>query len=115
MYRRLKTKLFESNRQSISTYFIIAILVFLMGTLEGHAQNNTVTGLVVDKNNEPLLGVSVIVKGTKRAGISDFDGMYSIQAKKGDVLQFSFMGYSKSDVKVYNNNTINVTLDYDIS
>ncbi|MDO6736342.1 TonB-dependent receptor [Wenyingzhuangia sp. 2_MG-2023] len=89
------------------------VLVFMMGTLAGNAQKNRVTGLVTDKNNEPLLGVNVLVKGTNKASMTDFDGMYSIQAKKGEVIEFSLIGFKTLKMKVYGNNTMNVSLEED--
>tara|TARA_B110000902_G_scaffold264468_1_gene346051 strand:- start:510 stop:3353 length:2844 start_codon:yes stop_codon:yes gene_type:complete len=50
--------------------------------------------------NTPLLGVSVIVKGTNIGNSSDFEGMYTINAKIGDILVFTYLGYQTKEVKV---------------
>ncbi|MDO6801353.1 TonB-dependent receptor [Wenyingzhuangia sp. 1_MG-2023] len=113
MYSGLKSVLSKSSRKSICRYFTATVLFFIMGTLASNAQKNTVTGLVTDKNNEPLLGVNVLVKGTNKAGMTDFDGMYSIQAKKGQVIEFSLIGFKTLKVNVYGNKTINVSLEED--
>lgn len=63
------------------------------------AQEKTVTGVVSDKNG-PLPGVNVLVKGTTRSAQTDFDGKYTIKAKTGEVLVFSFTGYNTSSVTI---------------
>lgn len=59
-----------------------------------------VTGVVTDEGKNPLPGVSVIVKGTTKGTATDFDGNYEIQAKEGDVLEFSFIGFHSESRKV---------------
>lgn len=68
----------------------------------------TITGIVSDDLG-PIAGASVIVKGTKRGTTTDFDGKYSIKAKIGDILEFSYVG-SKETRKVGKSNVINVKL-----
>ncbi|KPM33094.1 TonB-dependent receptor plug [Croceitalea dokdonensis DOKDO 023] len=65
---------------------------------EGAQQN--VQGVVTDETGVPLLGVSIIIKGSTRGVTSDFDGNYSIPAKPGDVLQFSFIGFEDVEITV---------------
>lgn len=59
-----------------------------------------VTGKVTDQDNSPLPGASIVVKGTAKGVSSDFDGNYEIQAKEGDVLEFSFVGFQPQTKKV---------------
>ena len=59
-----------------------------------------VTGSVSDDSSNPLLGVSVIVKGTQVGAISDFDGNYSIEASNGDTLVFSYIGFDTQEVLI---------------
>lgn len=49
----------------------------------------TVSGLITDQNGDPVIGVTVLVKGTPNGVITDLDGKYSIKAATGAVLQFS--------------------------
>ncbi len=55
--------------------------------------NKNITGKVTDAYGKPMIGVLVQVKGTTRGSISGTNGDYTIEAKKGDTLVFSFMGY----------------------
>jgi TonB-linked SusC/RagA family outer membrane protein len=73
------------------------------------AQEMTISGVVSD-NSGPIPGVNIIVKGTKKSTQSEFDGKYSISAKKGDVLLFSFAGMESSSVNVGSSNNINVVM-----
>ncbi|WBL22737.1 SusC/RagA family TonB-linked outer membrane protein [Zunongwangia sp. HRR-M8] len=71
---------------------------------------NMIEGLVKDTNGTPLLGVNVLIKGTSIGTTTDFDGKYSIEAKPGDVLTFSFVGMNTVSKEVGNENILNVTL-----
>lgn len=76
------------------------------------AQQKTVSGTVSDDNGT-LPGVSVLIKGTTVGTETDFDGKYTIKAKSGDVLSFSYVGYVTVEKVVGTSNSINVTLKED--
>lgn len=86
-------------------------VVFLLSSTLAFAQNK-VTGTVTDKAGEPLIGVNVLESGTSNGCITDIDGKYSLNVEKGKTLIFSFIGYSKQEVKV-TQNVINVTMNED--
>ncbi|WP_124980723.1 vWA domain-containing protein [Nonlabens xiamenensis] len=69
----------------------------------------TITGTVSDADG-PLFGATVVVKGTKKATTTDYDGKYTIQASIEDSLIFSFSGYDSQEVLVGNQREINVQL-----
>ncbi|KVV15446.1 TonB-dependent receptor [Flavobacterium sp. TAB 87] len=73
------------------------------------AQEIKITGVVTDESNATLPGTTIIVKGTAKGTTSDFDGSYSITAKMGDVLQFSYVGLETKSWTV-TGNSLNVTL-----
>ncbi|WP_414000286.1 SusC/RagA family TonB-linked outer membrane protein [Flavobacterium sp. W1B] len=73
------------------------------------AQEKTVSGIVSDATG-PVPGVNVVVKGTNRSVQTDFDGKYSIKAKIGEVLEFSFVGMKNSSATVGASSSINVTM-----
>src|SRR6476620_7044847 len=73
------------------------------------AQEKTITGVVSDASG-PLPGVNVVVKGTTKGVSTGFDGAYSIKAKEGDVLVYSFMGMNEVSKTVGASNTINTIL-----
>ncbi|SHH34907.1 VWA domain-containing protein [Flavobacterium defluvii] len=78
------------------------------------AQERTITGIVSDEANVALPGVTVQIKGTKKNTQTDFDGKYTIQAKKGDALVFSYIGMDTQTIFVKNSNVINVKLKSNI-
>ncbi len=73
------------------------------------AQEKTVTGVVSDETG-PLPGANVIVKGTNRGTQTDVDGKYSIKAKTGEVLVFSFIGMSDTSATVGASSTLNMKM-----
>ena len=74
----------------------------------------TVSGTVTSESDgEPLIGVSVLVKGTNEGVATDIDGHFSLKASKGDVLIFSYIGYMTTEVKI-ENSVVNVALKDDM-
>ena len=69
-----------------------------------------IKGKVVDDQNLPLPGASVLVQGTMRGTMTDIDGSYSISALPSDTLVFSMVGTATLKVGVGNRTTIDVTL-----
>ncbi|QXP59881.1 SusC/RagA family TonB-linked outer membrane protein [Olleya sp. HaHaR_3_96] len=77
------------------------------------AQDKTISGVVSDENGLPLPSATIIVVGTSNGASTNFDGTYSIKAKAGDKLQYSYVGYSNNQVTVGSSNTINISLSPD--
>ena len=76
-----------------------------------YAQTHTVSGLVKDKEmGDPLVGVSVSVKGTKNATMTDLNGNYTIQTSPNDILVFKYVGMKDAEETVGNRKIINVLL-----
>lgn len=92
--------------------FVVAMLcVFTSIGIAAAQEPGTVSGTVTSASDgEPLIGASVLVKGTTIGTDTDIDGKYTVKAKKGDVLQFRYVGYEPSEVKVGDSNVINVML-----
>jgi TonB-linked SusC/RagA family outer membrane protein len=74
-----------------------------------------VQGIIRDENGLPLANVSVVVKATNRGTSSDANGAFTISASKGDVLEFSMVGYKSVTVTVGNELTITVTMKKEIA
>lgn len=86
-------------------------LALLLG-LPGIAQVSRVTGTVTAaKDNQPLPGVSVLVKGTNTGTTTDTDGKFSVDAEPSTTLVFSFIGYGTKEVALNNRSNVSVTLD----
>ena len=83
--------------------FVFAFL--FSGTI--YAQQ--ISGNISDETG-PLPGATVVVQGTSTGTVADFDGNYSISASTGDVLVFSFVGFTAQEVTVGNQSTIDIVL-----
>ena len=62
-------------------------------------QQKGVGGVVVDENGEPLVGVTVVLQGTKTRSVTNSSGRFTINAKPGQTLVFNYIGYSRAEVK----------------
>ncbi|WP_188654198.1 SusC/RagA family TonB-linked outer membrane protein [Yeosuana aromativorans] len=91
------------------------LFLVCMFTIHVNAQENSISGVVSDNSGVPIPGVNIIVGGTSVGTQTDFDGKYSIHAKTGDVLVFSFLGLKTERVTVGTSNTIDVTMQEDAS
>jgi len=87
----------------------LLLFVFLISSI-AFAQRKSVSGNVTDDSGLPLPGVNILVKNTNNGSQTDFDGNYTIEAPKGSVLVFSYVGFDNSEVVVANDNTINVQM-----
>lgn len=76
------------------------------------AQQRTISGTVTDAvNGDPLIGASVLVKGTLTGTVTDFDGTYQLNLPEGnDVLVFTYTGYSPKEVTIGASNIVDVTM-----
>lgn len=91
------------------------LLLILLFSVHTFAQEILVAGTVISaEDNMPVLGVSVIVKGTSRGVSTDFDGNYSIKVKSGEILEFSYIGFKPQSVTISNQTTVNISLELDI-
>ena len=72
-----------------------------------------VSGLVSDGQSAPLIGATVMVKGTTNGTIADVDGSYTLKVKEGDILQAVFTGYITEEVTVGKADKINFVLQED--
>mgnify|MGYP002987131151 FL=1 len=106
-----KPKPLQHGRQGLRTFSALVCLLLMTTSL--FAQEKTVTGTVTDSTNEPLIGASVVIQGTSNGTITDIDGKYSITASPDNVLEFSYVGMVKQDVKVGSQHVINIQLKED--
>lgn len=70
----------------------------------------TVSGVVYDSSDEPLIGVTVLIPQTNRATITDIDGRFKLQAEVGNVLELSYVGYKKQTHTIKGSQEIRITL-----
>ncbi|QKX05410.1 SusC/RagA family TonB-linked outer membrane protein [Aquimarina sp. TRL1] len=80
------------------------------------AQGFTVNGTVKDKNGYPLMGASVLVKGTNQGGVTDFNGVFSlILTNNRAILEISYVGFEDKEIQIKGRSTIEIVLEEDTS
>ena len=98
------------------SYSIVDKHIVLSTKKEVEQQKKTpivATGTVTDAQGEPLIGVSILVKGTATGAITDMDGNFKIQAAKGDVLEISYIGYASQSITLANAQPLKVVMGED--
>lgn len=88
-------------RQTLPLKTLAVLMLLLWGSALAMAQSVTVKGTVTSSSDgEPLIGATVMVKGTSIGIATDLDGNYSVNAQKGATLIFSYVGYATRELKV---------------
>ena len=117
------------KKQGMNTYkflFVLTIAILLSGNNKAMANQNipsglsemneqqqlqTITGVVVDATGEPIIGASVLERGTTNGTITDIDGKFTMSVNQGATLIISYVGYKTQDIRA--NRTMRVTLAED--
>ncbi len=76
-----------------------------------NAEEVTVSGTVTDANGEPLIGATIVEKGTSNGTTTDFDGTYSLTVQDDAVLVVSYTGYGRQEMAVAGQTTMNFQLE----
>ena len=105
-------KMHSVNRSTGVRRFLFLLVLAVTSTM-AWAQGN-VSGKVVDATGEPVIGASVVVKGTTTGAVTDIDGNFSIpNVPRNANLEISYIGFKTQSVSVSGKNAINVTLQED--
>lgn len=97
----MKITNFIISKNVFERLFVIPLFIFLLTVFTAQAQEMAVKGVVTSADDSmPIPGVNVLIQGTSRGSVTDFDGIYSINAKAGDILVFSYVGMINENVKV---------------
>ena len=88
-------------------------LMLVLSLFIGTVSAQTISGNVVDETGEPVIGATVMEKGTKNATVTDFDGNFTIKMESGKVLTISYIGMQSQDVNVAGKTSVNIVLKED--
>ena len=98
-------------KRNVVSRFLLLWVVGMLLSVQVFAQGLTVKGVVKDNTGMGVIGANILVKGTTNGTITDFDGNFTLEAKKGDVIVISFIGYKTQELPAAA--TMNVTLQDD--
>ena len=114
MRRQKKQLAISLERWDFPRWGLVVLLLFGIGTglsVYGQAgKQMKVSGTIVDENNEPLIGVTLIVKGASAGTVTNLDGNYTIQAPENGTLVVSYIGYENQEIKVNKRSKIDVKM-----
>jgi hypothetical protein len=101
----------------MKNFLMIFCLLLLSGFTFTGAQTRTITGTVTSlEGGDPMIGVTVAVKGTTSGTLTDVSGKYSIPIPQGSTtLVFSYIGMKKQEIGIGSSNLVNVILEPDIT
>src|SRR5258708_19603304 len=87
---------------------LLSLLLFSGGL---YAQDRLISGKVIStEDGKPIAGVNVVVKGTSAGTTTDKDGKYTISAKSGDIITFSFVGLTTREIPLSDQTIVDVSM-----
>ncbi|NCC10005.1 MAG: TonB-dependent receptor [Bacteroidia bacterium] len=102
------------SKTNLKQRVILLILLFVfVSPWAAFAQSIRLTGLVTDANKEPIIGASVVEKGTTNGVITDLDGKFSLNVAAKATIQISYVGYESQEVALNGKKTLNIVLKED--
>lgn len=102
------------ERNSLSLWKGLLFTFLWTITLGVFAQNITLTGTILDQGKEPVIGATILVKGTSSGTVTDYDGNYTLsEIASNAVLEISYVGMKSKTINVNGRTLINVVLDSD--
>lgn len=91
---------------------ILVFVGFFFIWQSGFAQKQTISGLVTSKDDGlPIIGASIVEKGTTNGTVTNFDGIYKLSVSPGATLIFTYVGMAKQELKTTGESTLNVVLN----
>lgn len=88
---------------------LMTTVFFVFSVIGAHAQS-VVTGSVKDGSGEPIIGATIMEKGTSNGGVTDLDGNFSIKVGDHATLVVSYVGYERQEMPVAGKSTVNIVL-----
>jgi len=103
------------NHFKLKLRAFVAVLVLFVFGISANAQHTTVSGVVKDaKTGEPILGASILEKGTNKGIISDLEGAFTISASSNATLVVKYIGYRTVEVPVAGKTNLTILINEDV-
>lgn len=93
----------------------LILLLLLIGAVFTLSAQNAVTGIVLDSDNNPLIGATIVVKGTTNGTVTNIDGQFQLNVPSNSTLLISYIGYKPQEINYSGQTTLNVIMVEDIS
>lgn len=107
----MKLKIMKRGGSRIH-FLLAAFLVCLICPITAYSR--TLTGVVTSAtDDDPLIGATILVKGTKTATTTDIDGKFSISVEDGQTLRISYVGFTTTEIKINGQKNLDVKLKSD--
>jgi len=94
--------------------FILMAVMITVGNVSADAQSSTVSG-TVSGDGETLIGATILIKGSSMGTTTDIDGKYELPVNPGDILVFSYTGFTETEVPVAGQTNIDVIMEVESS
>ena len=96
------------------TYKMEGNHIFLVEKTKQEINQNRINGIVTDASGEPLVGVTILVKGGSQGTVTNLDGKFSVAANVDDVLVVSYVGYVSQEVRLKSTKLLQITIMEDV-
>lgn len=103
---------FTNNVMNLKTTLVL-MMVLLFGVSLFAQDGYTLSGKVLDAENMPLSGVTVVVVNTTKGTLTGNDGTFKLKVSSGEVIKFSYLGYATQSITITDQKNLNVTLEVD--
>lgn len=88
------------NSKNVWRQYLLVLFLVLNYSLFAQTSKSTITGTIIGEDGMPIPGVTILIQGTSKGAVTDFDGNYNIEAEMGDVLAFSYVGMAPQTLTV---------------
>ena len=99
-----------SQKNYLKRMMLWVLFIALLSPMSVWAQSIQLTGVVTDASNEPIIGASVVEKGTTNGVITDFEGNFSLNVSAKATIVISYVGYQTQEIAVNGQSHIKTTL-----
>lgn len=106
----MKNKRIDKN-VSWHRFLVLSAIMLMLIAQSAWAQTKNIKGIVKDANGEALVGVTVVVKGSTAAAMTDVNGNFSVNAAINSTLIFSYIGYNSKEIQVKSEKPLSVVLE----
>ena len=91
-------------------FFLLITSTLFSVTHAAEQQKKKLSGIISDVSGEPLVGASIVEKGTTNGTLTNMNGMFSLQVEENAVIQVSYIGFLSQEINTAGKTSVNITL-----